>query len=119
MLMGDRIKEKRIEKGLTMEQLADKLGVGKSAVNKWEKGHVENIKRSTIEQLAQILGCTPAYLFGWKETETGTDHSSPFTVEEMQILEIFRSLPPFKQKEMLSYGKFMKEMIKHQKNIPS
>lgn len=119
MLMGDRIKEKRIEKRLTMEQLADKLGVGKSAVNKWEKGHVENIKRSTIEQLAQILNCTPAYLFGWEETGTSNDHPLPFTVEELQILEIFRSLPPFKQKEMLSYGKFMQKMIEHQKNIPS
>lgn len=45
MEMGERIKQKRQEKGLSMQGLADLLHVGRSAVNKWEKGHVQNIKR--------------------------------------------------------------------------
>lgn len=63
-LMAQRIKEKRTELGLTMEELGVKVGVQKSAVNKWEKGSVSNMKRSTIERLAEIFDCSPAWLMG-------------------------------------------------------
>lgn len=63
-LMGRRIKMKRTELGLTMEMLGDILGVGKSAVNKWEKGKVKNIKRSTIAQMANLFDVNPVWLMG-------------------------------------------------------
>lgn len=67
--MGIRIRQKRLEKGMTMEDLAAKLDVGKSAVNKWEKGHITNIKRPTIEKMAQLFECSPSWLMGWSEDE--------------------------------------------------
>ena len=45
------------------------LGVFPSAVNKWENGTVENIKRSTIQQMADIFGCSPAWLMGFDAPE--------------------------------------------------
>lgn len=44
MKMKEMIKEKRLEKGYTQEQLADFLGITAPAVNKWEKG-VSQTKR--------------------------------------------------------------------------
>lgn len=38
MKMNDIIKQKRLEKGLTQEQVANYLGVTTPAVSKWEKG---------------------------------------------------------------------------------
>lgn len=67
MNMAERIKEKRIEAGLTQEELAEKLGLKKSAIAKYENGRVENIKRSVIQKMSDILGCTPSYLMGWDE----------------------------------------------------
>ena len=46
MNVGDLIKKARMEKGLTQEELAEKVGVKKSAVAKWENGRVSEIKRS-------------------------------------------------------------------------
>ena len=60
--MGDRIHDKRTFLNLTMQELGDKVGVQASAVNKWEKGMVENIKASTIKKLAIALDVSPAYL---------------------------------------------------------
>lgn len=60
--MGERIREKRIENNFTMKELADKLGVQPSAVNKWEKGIVTNIKITTIQDIASIFGCSPVWL---------------------------------------------------------
>lgn len=65
MCMGSRIKERRIAMGYTQEELAGKLGLQKSAIAKYENGRVENIKRSTIKEMAHILECNPSYLMGW------------------------------------------------------
>ena len=67
MEIGKRIFEQRTKKGLTMEQLANLLGVQKSAVNKWEKGIVKNIKRPTILKMSEIFGCEPSYLMGFDQ----------------------------------------------------
>lgn len=55
MDIGKIIKEARIAKGLTQEQLGDLVGVQKSAIAKYETGRVVNIKRSTLQGLAKAL----------------------------------------------------------------
>lgn len=67
MDIGDKIKALRLEKGLTLEQLGDKVGVGKSTVRKWEDGLIQNMRRDKIAKLASALDTTPAYLMGWEE----------------------------------------------------
>lgn len=62
--MGARIREKRRELDLTLEELGEKLGVQKSAISKWEKGEVLNIKREYISKMAGIFGVSPAWLMG-------------------------------------------------------
>ena len=65
MGMAERIKERRNLMGLTQEELADKLGLQKSAIAKYENGRVENIKRSVIAKMSEVLECSPAYIMGW------------------------------------------------------
>lgn len=70
MTMADRIKERRLQMAYTQEELAQKLGLQKSAIAKYENGRVENIKRSVIAEMANVLECSPSYLMGW-------DNSAP------------------------------------------
>ena len=56
MTMGEYIKQLRTSHGFSQEELGKMVGVNRAAVNKWECGRVENIKRSTIEQLAKNFG---------------------------------------------------------------
>lgn len=67
MTMAERIKERRLQMAYTQEELAQKLGLQKSAIAKYENGRVENIKRSVIADMANILECSPSYLMGWDE----------------------------------------------------
>lgn len=67
MGMGERISLRRKELGYTMEELGNKVGVQKSAVNKWEKGFVDTLKRTTIKELANVLECSPAWLMFGEE----------------------------------------------------
>lgn len=62
-----RIKTLRLQRGMTLEDVGNKVGVGKSTVRKWENGDIENMGRNKIELLANALGVSPAYLMGWTD----------------------------------------------------
>lgn len=70
MEMSDKIRVLRDSLGLTLEQVGNAVGVGKSTVRKWESGDIKNMRRDKIAALARILQTTPAYLMGWEEDET-------------------------------------------------
>lgn len=62
MNMGERIKQLRLANGLTQEELGRYIGVQKAAIRKYEKGEVQNIKRSSIEILSNLFKVSPSYL---------------------------------------------------------
>jgi repressor LexA len=96
--MAQRIRDLRREKKLTLEQVADVVGVGKSTVRKWETGMIANMKRDKIALLAKALGTTPAYLMGWSEAEKEISPSEPELTEgERMMLELFRRIPEDRQ----------------------
>ena len=102
--MAQRIKKLRQEKGLTLEQVAEVVGVGKSTVRKWETGMIANMRRDKIAALAQALDTTPAYLMGWKvEGAKKENHPSEPQLTEVErlALELFRKIPEDKQAEAL------------------
>jgi transcriptional regulator with XRE-family HTH domain len=72
-MMPKRIREKRLELGMTQEELASKLGLQKSAIAKYESGRVTNIKRSTIQKMSEIFGCSPAWLMGLDDNASERD----------------------------------------------
>lgn len=67
--MAKRIKELRLSLGLTLEEVANQVGVGKSTVRKWETGIIANMKRDKIAALAKALHTTPGYLMGWTDEQ--------------------------------------------------
>lgn len=69
MDIGDRIRQLREEKGMTLEELGNKVGVGKSTVRKWETGMIENMRRDKIAKVAAALDVTPDYLIGWNDSD--------------------------------------------------
>ena len=96
--MAQRIKDLRQKNGLTLEQVAEVVGVGKSTVRKWETGMIANMKRDKIALLAKALGTTPAYLMGWTEPEKETSPTELQLSEgEKMMLELFRRIPEDRQ----------------------
>lgn len=93
MGMADRIKKRRIAMNYTQEELAQKLGLQKSAIAKYENGRVENIKRSIIARMAELLECSPAYLMGWEDDSTVHHKSSTdniYTYDNIYPIELKR-----------------------------
>ena len=69
MSIGDIIKKRRQELHLTLEDLGNLCGVGKSTVRKWENGMIENMGRDKISALAKSLKISPLTLLNMDEDE--------------------------------------------------
>lgn len=71
MTMGTYIRMLREDHHMSQEELGNKLDpkVNRAAVNKWETGQVENIKRRHIEQMSKIFGVRPSELMCFGQTE--------------------------------------------------
>ena len=67
MDIGEKMKNRRIELGLSLEAVGDIVGVGKSTVRKWENGFIKNMGRDKIALVAKALRVTPGYLMGWED----------------------------------------------------
>lgn len=72
MTIGEFIKKRRLELGLTLEEVGNYTGVGKSTVRKWEMGFISNMGRDKIASLANILNVSPIVLLN----ETVEDYKS-------------------------------------------
>ena len=79
--MAKKIHELRKSKGMTLEDLGNAVGVGKSTVRKWETGDIANMKRDKIAKVANALGVTPAYLMGWTEEEAAPSNNAALDAE--------------------------------------
>lgn len=69
MAVGERIKNRRIELGLSVDDVAAALGKNRATVYRYESNDIENLPLSVLEPLASVLRTTPAYLMGWDITE--------------------------------------------------
>lgn len=60
MNVGDYIKHLRTERKMSQEELGAKIGVKRAAVQKWECGRVQNLKRETILKLSELFEVSPS-----------------------------------------------------------
>lgn len=76
------MRARRKELGLTLEQVAEYVGVSKSTVSKWEKGQIKNMLIDKIALVAKILRISPTDITGLAyseeddDTEVGGEHSN-------------------------------------------
>lgn len=69
-IWNERIRSKRLQKGITLAQIADKLGVTEATAQRYESGSIKNIPYEHMCAYGEILGCSPAYLMGWEKVDS-------------------------------------------------
>lgn len=70
MNIGERIRTARLKRGLTLLEVANKVGKTEATIQRYESGNIKNLKNDTIKDLADALNVSPAYIMGWEELET-------------------------------------------------
>lgn len=95
MTLYDRIRQLRIDTGMSQEDLAHAMGYkDRSMITKIESGKVD-ISQKKILDFARVLNTTPGYLMGWSETESGFDNYLKLLAEdkaEQDLIRIYRNL---------------------------
>jgi len=67
MKVNERIKNRRVELGLSVDQLAEKLGINRATIYRYESEDISKLPASILQPLAAALRTTPHYLMGWEE----------------------------------------------------
>ncbi len=87
MNIKDIIKQKRLECGYTMKELAERVGVSEATVSRWESGNLATMKHTKIMLLAKALKISPAMLF-----DAPTSPSLSLTQQEETHIKKYRQL---------------------------
>ncbi|MEX3463238.1 S24 family peptidase [Staphylococcus epidermidis] len=99
--MKPDIKSRRKELNLTLEQVGDLVGVGKSTVRKWETGDIENMKRDKIVKLAKALRVSPSYIMGIEEEQPQIE---TLPVKKIPVVsKISAGLPIYSEENLIDY----------------
>ena len=122
MNIGERIKARRVQLGLSQEELAAKLGYkSRSTINKIELG-INDITQSKVSAIARALDTTSSYLMGWddnvKVTNSDTTQTDDLTPGERNLLSLYRDLNEEGQEKLVDYADDMVRSGKYKKNNP-
>lgn len=90
MNIGEMINKRRLELGLTLEEVGNIVGVSKSTVKKWENGYISNMKRDKIELLSKALKMNPvSFITG---EEYNTSNINPLPQQNIYMRPIYNSV---------------------------
>lgn len=112
MIIGDRIKRRRIEKGYSQKELGILINVSKVSICGYETGN----RKPTIDtfiDLVNVLGVTPEYLLGLDVDviEDNTDYSIRMAHEDIEIIKELKKNPELYNKIVVD-PKRMIELIR-------
>lgn len=102
--IGSRIKYAREMRGLTMAELADKVGVNKSTVKRYEDALIANPKLPALQSIALALGVSPAWLLCRSEDIFPVAETPALPLE---LHDIVAELNDSGVTELLDYGRYL------------
>lgn len=120
--MGQRIKERRLEQGLTLKELGSKIGVASSTIMRYENGTISKAKLPVIEAIARALDVNPAWLCCKSENknnliECERSNSQRQFERLMQYHNAFCKCSEASQQKILEYAKNIYEIELAEKAI--
>ena len=86
--IGDRIKQRRLEIGLSVDQVADKIGKNRATVYRYESSEIEKFPIDVLTPLAEALRTTPAYLMGWDDSAPAPTPSNIIPMPETRKIPL-------------------------------
>ena len=92
MTIADRIRNRRLELGLSVDDLAKRLNKNRATVYRYESNYIKSYTPDVMEALAKALETTPAYFYGYEPSDRTREIN----------LQMFNSLEPDPQIRIVS-----------------
>ena len=119
MTKGERIKELRKNAGVSQVDLANRIGVSKQTLYKYENDIITNIPSDKVELMAVILNTTPGYIMGWKVQNSGQDTDyyedarlAQEMLEDPDMKSLFHMKKNMDEEKFQAHMRMMKDLYK-------
>lgn len=98
------MKQRREDLGLTLDDVAQQVGVNQSTVSRWESGQIEEMKRGKVEKLADALKLSPAMLMGW-------DDYLKLNSEQVELILNYNKMTDSLKARLLAYSQMLLDTL--------
>lgn len=105
--LGNKIRGRRKDLGLTMREVAKKANLSVSSISNWEQGYSSTMRHTTLASVAKALDTTPAYLLGWTDDpapDSVSVYSEDVSMEASELLRIYKGLSLKNKTKLLSFA---------------
>lgn len=130
-IWNERIRNKRLEKGYTLAQIADALGVTEATAQRYESGSIKSVPYDHMCAYGKLFNCSPAYLMGWEnepkqncdwiietesnnkiliEVKTNSKNDLNHANKVKSLLDTYYMLSPEFQNQLIEYARRLKAL---------
>lgn len=110
---GKRIKDRRVQLKIGVQEMADRLGKNRATVYRYESDQIDDMPSTVLQHIADVLGTTPAYLMGFTddptnhagETKDPSSEEDGLTDKQRQLIKLVSDLPDEVVSMLLSAAK--------------
>lgn len=94
MTVGDRIRKQREKLGISQTDLAKNVKISKQTLYKYETNIITNVPSNTVQNIAEVLNISPAYLMGWVEDNLTEENADliPNILSDSALIEHIKKL---------------------------
>ena len=93
MEIKDILKNRRLERNMSLKDVADMVGVTISTISRWESGDISNMRRDRIVSYANALAISPSIIMGWEEPPSRKQGNYyELTESELSLIKKYRQL---------------------------
>ena len=93
MHIGQRIKTRRVQLGLSVDEVASLIEKNRATVYRFESRDIEKFDISVLEPLAKALQTSPAYLMGWTEQTNNSYNNNSYSNNNISIIKSTIEIP--------------------------
>lgn len=95
MTTGQRLRDIRIKRDKTLEDVANAIGVSATAISKYESDRIKNIPQNKLKGIAEFLDVSISYILGLDDPQ----EASPIvlSIDEQMLIEDYRKLSVLNQ----------------------
>lgn len=97
--IGDRIRSRRGQVGMTHREIAEAMGVSRMSVSLWERGETA-LSAENLIKLAEILQCNPVWIMTGLDNPYSNVPPAVIDTEDMIILSLIKLLPSIEKERI-------------------
>ena len=105
-MLKDNLTAARLAARMTLDEVAQKVGVSRQTIQRYESGVFQNIPSDNIEKIANVLGVSPGVLMGWETSPNTADDQTEDPSPPSILLRAEKELPPEDLKTLADMAEF-------------